>query len=100
VPAPAPAQPPKGRAAGPAPEELLEQARSAMKSGDIQGALSLYATLIKKKKLLSAVIDDLKSAVEHGAMPPAVWQTLGDAYMKSDRLPEAIETYRHGLESV
>jgi len=100
VPAPAPAQPPKGRAAGPTPEELLDRARSAMKSGDIQGALSLYATLIKKKKLLSAVIDDLKSAVERGAMPPAVWQTLGDAYMRSDRLPEAIETYRHGLESV
>ncbi len=71
-----------------------------MKSGDIEGALSLYAALIKKKKLLSAVVDDLKSAVERASMPPAVWQNLGDAYMKSDRLPEAIEAYRHGLESV
>jgi tetratricopeptide (TPR) repeat protein len=71
-----------------------------MGSGDIDGALYHYASLIKKKRQLSAIIEDLQSAVEGRSMPPAVWQALGDAYMKADRLPEAIESYRHGLEAV
>ena len=98
-PAPAAASP-KPRAGGPSPEEVLEQARSAMDSGDIEGALLHYGALIKKKRQLNTVIDDLKSVVDRATMPPAVWQALGDAYMKADRLPEAIESYRHGLEAV
>jgi len=71
-----------------------------MDSGDIEGALLHYGALIKKKRQLNTVIDDLKSVVDRATMPPAVWQALGDAYMKADRLPEAIESYRHGLEAV
>lgn len=71
-----------------------------MGAGQIEESLGLYAGLIKRKRQLSAVIQDLQTAVERGSPPPAVWQALGDALMKADRLNEAIESYRHGLEAV
>jgi tetratricopeptide (TPR) repeat protein len=88
----------KGAAAG--AEDVLKRARDAMSAGNIEESLGLYAGLIKKKRQLNAVIRDLQSAAERGSMPPALWQALGDAYMKADRLNEAIESYRHGLEAV
>jgi tetratricopeptide (TPR) repeat protein len=84
----------------PSPAEVLEAARGAMTAGDIQTALGRYAKLIRKKRELDTVIEDLRSALERGSALPEVWQALGDAYMKADRLPEAIEAYRRGLESV
>jgi tetratricopeptide (TPR) repeat protein len=86
--------------APPSPAEVLEAARGAMTAGDIQTALGRYATLIRKKRELETVIEDLRSALGRGSALPEVWQALGDAYMKADRLPEAIEAYRRGLESV
>jgi tetratricopeptide (TPR) repeat protein len=71
-----------------------------MKAGQIDEALGLYAGLVKRKRQLNSVIQDLQKAVEGGSVPPAVWQALGDALMKADRLNEAIESYRHGLEAV
>jgi tetratricopeptide (TPR) repeat protein len=86
--------------APPSPAELLEAARGAMTAGDIQTSLGRYAALIRKKRELDTVIEDLRSALGRGSALPEVWQALGDAYMKADRLPEAIEAYRRGLESV
>jgi len=101
IPAPVAAAPAaKPKAGGPNPEEILDRARGAMSSGDVDGALYHYASLIKRKRQLTAVIADLQSAVERGSTLPAVWQALGDAYVKADRLSEAIESYRHGLEAV
>jgi tetratricopeptide (TPR) repeat protein len=88
----------KGAAAG--AEDILKQARDALNAGKIDESLGLYSGLIKKKRQLNAVIRDLQSAADRGSMPPSVWQALGDAYMKADRLNEAIESYRHGLEAV
>jgi hypothetical protein len=100
APAPPPAAaPPKGKA-GAGADEALERAREAMKAGQIDEALGLYAGLVKRKRQLNSVIQDLQKAVEGGSVPPAVWQALGDALMKADRLNEAIESYRHGLEAV
>jgi tetratricopeptide (TPR) repeat protein len=95
------AEPPaRGKAAPVGVEDILKRARDAMDAGKIEESLGLYAGLIKKKRQLNAVIRDLQSATDRGSMPPAVWQALGDAYMKADRLNEAIESYRHGLEAV
>jgi cytochrome c-type biogenesis protein CcmH/NrfG len=45
------------------------------------------------------VIDDLRIAIERNPHQPILWQALGDAYMKADRLSEAIEAYRKGTEA-
>jgi cytochrome c-type biogenesis protein CcmH/NrfG len=81
------------------PSEILDNARRSFASGDIETALKHYGSLIRRKREVEAVIEDLRAALAFGTTQPAVWQTLGDAYMKADRLPEAIEAYRRGLEA-
>jgi len=95
-PGPAPAKP-KPAVIG--PSEILDNARQSFASGDIETALKHYSSLIRRKREVQVVIEDLRAALAFGTTHPAVWQTLGDAYMKADRLPEAIEAYRHGLEA-
>ncbi|MCJ7708878.1 MAG: hypothetical protein MUO38_14830, partial [Anaerolineales bacterium] len=95
-PGPAPAKP-KPAVIG--PSEILDNARQSFASGDIETALKHYGSLIRRKREVQVVIEDLRAALAFGTTHPAVWQTLGDAYMKADRLPEAIEAYRHGLEA-
>ena len=95
-PEPAPAKP---RPAVVGPSEILDNARQSFASGDIETALKHYGSLIRRKREVEVVIEDLRAALAFGTTHPAVWQTLGDAYMKADRLPEAVEAYRHGLEA-
>lgn len=79
---------------------MLERARRALGSGEIDKAAKDYASLIRKKREIPSVIDDLRAALARDASLAPLWQTLGDAYMKMDMLPEAIEAYRRGLEAV
>jgi cytochrome c-type biogenesis protein CcmH/NrfG len=80
--------------------EVLNSARQALASGDQQRAAAQYGILIKRKKRLDDVIRDLENAVAQADDQPAIWQVLGDAYMKADRLDESIEAYRKGMSSV
>jgi cytochrome c-type biogenesis protein CcmH/NrfG len=80
--------------------EVLNSARQALASGDQQRAAAQYGILIKRKKKLDDVIRDLENAVAQADDQPAIWQILGDAYMKADRLDESIEAYRRGMSSV
>jgi tetratricopeptide (TPR) repeat protein len=82
-----------------AAQEALEGARLALASGDIDKAVELYGRLIKKKKDLATVIQDVKVALERSPKQPALWQALGDAYMNNDQVDDAIEAYRQGMEA-
>ncbi len=98
---PAPAQPaPPGRPGVPGVSEVLERARRALGAGEIDKAAKDYGSLIRKKREIPSVIDDLRAALARDASLAPFWQILGDAYMKMDMLPEAIEAYRRGLEAV
>jgi tetratricopeptide (TPR) repeat protein len=81
-------------------EDGLEVARQALAQGDFALAVVQYGGLIKKKRNLESVIGDLRGALDHEPRRPPLWQALGDAYMKANRLPEAIDAYRRGMESV
>jgi cytochrome c-type biogenesis protein CcmH/NrfG len=81
-------------------EDGLELARQALKLGDLALAVMHYGSLIKRKQNLDDVITDLRGAVDAEPKRPALWQALGDAYMKANRLSEAIDAYRRGMESV
>lgn len=96
---PAPAQPP-ARLAAAGVSEALERARRALAAGDIEKAAKDYGALIRKKHDIPPVIEDLRAALARDASLAAFWQILGDAYMKLDMLPEAIDAYRRGLEAV
>lgn len=93
-------EPPPARSTVGAAPEALERARRALASGDILRAAKDYGSLIRKKRDIPAVIEDLRAALARDASLAAFWQILGDAYMKLDMLPEAIDAYRRGLEAV
>jgi tetratricopeptide (TPR) repeat protein len=78
--------------------QLLQDARHALAAGDAGHALSNYRKLIDKKKEIDTVISDLERASQRYPNLPTMWQTLGDAYMKVDRLSEAIKAYQRGME--
>jgi tetratricopeptide (TPR) repeat protein len=82
------------------PQQVLDGARQALATGNLELAAKGYATLIKRKAGLDVVIGDLRTAVEQYPATPALWQALGDAYMRQNHVPEAIEAYRRGLASV
>lgn len=102
APAPAPRPQPtaRGRPGAASPAELLDSARRALASGELDEALRDYGSLIRKKRDIPVIIEDLRAALARDATLAALWQMLGDAYMKADKLPEAIEAYRRGLEAV
>jgi tetratricopeptide (TPR) repeat protein len=78
--------------------QLLQGARQALTAGDAGRALSDYKKLIERKQDLDTVISDLEHALERYPNLPTMWQVLGDAYMKSDKLQEAISAYQRGME--
>ncbi len=82
------------------PEQLLESARQSLASGDVDAAARAYAKLVKKRAAMDEVISDLHGALERAPNMSALWQVLGDAYMRANLTSEAIEAYRRGLSSI
>jgi cytochrome c-type biogenesis protein CcmH/NrfG len=80
------------------PVQILDNARQALASDDIERATTAYRRLVKKKEQLETVIDDLRTALERDPNKPDLWQVLGDAYMENDQLTEAINAYKRGME--
>jgi len=74
-------------------EEMLVTARARLKDNVINEATELYASLIKKKKFLDEVIEDLQKASLDHPLEISIQKTLGDAFMKKDLLDEALEAY-------
>jgi tetratricopeptide (TPR) repeat protein len=73
--------------------DLLTGAREALAANRLENAMALYAKLIKKGRLLEDVLQDLRDAVYRHPVDVVVWQTLGDAYMRANRLQEALDAY-------
>jgi tetratricopeptide (TPR) repeat protein len=73
--------------------KLLSQAKDELDRGDILVALGHYGKLIKKGKHLEETIRDLTESIYRYPAEIGIWQTLGDAYMRSNRLKEALEAY-------
>jgi len=93
-----PTRAPLGRG-GADPSTVLDAARKALATGDYHKAASSYATLIKRNFEVNSIAEELRLALDRNPRTPVLWQTLGDAYMKGDRLQDAIEAYRRGMES-
>lgn len=72
---------------------LLDSAQAALRQNHLDDAMQSYGKLIKKGKLLEEVIHDLKEANYRFPVDIIVWQTLGDAYMRANRLQEALDAY-------
>jgi len=71
----------------------VQKARELLAHGGLDGAMSEYSRLIKRGKLLEEVIFDLQEAVYSHPVDVIIWQTLGDAYFRANRLQEALDAY-------
>ncbi len=69
-----------------------------MKRGDIPAALENYGRLIRRGKFIEEIIRDLRDALYRYPIEVTIWQTLGDAYMRDNRLQEALDAYTKAEE--
>jgi hypothetical protein len=79
-------------------DAMLKQARNELSSNNIPGSLETYARLIKKGRYLEDVIHDLREALYRYPVDVSIWQSLGDAYMRSNRLQDALDAYTKAEE--
>ena len=79
-------------------DPLLSSARNELSRSNIPGALDTYAKLIKKGRFLDEVVHDLREALYRYPVEVNIWQSLGDAYMRSNRLQDALDAYTKAEE--
>jgi len=79
-------------------EWLLNKARKDVEKGDVAHASELYSQLIAQGVELGQVISDMQDALYRFPLDINLWQTLGDAYLRADRLQEALDAYTKAEE--
>ncbi|MDP1544417.1 MAG: tetratricopeptide repeat protein [Anaerolineales bacterium] len=79
---------------------MLNQAKSELDRGDIPEALLHYGKLIKKGKHLEEIITHLSDSIYRYPVEVGIWQALGDAYMRANRLKEALDAYNKAEELI
>ncbi|MFZ5822684.1 MAG: tetratricopeptide repeat protein [Chloroflexota bacterium] len=77
---------------------ILSQAQMELSRGNIPAALEIYGKLIKKGRLLDEVIFDLREALYRYPIEVIIWQALGDAYLRANRLQDALDAYTKAEE--
>jgi len=79
-------------------DPVLGQARGELAGANLNGALESYGRLIKKGRFLDEVIYDLRDALYRFPVDVNIWQSLGDAYMRANRLQDALDAYTKAEE--
>ena len=77
---------------------LYENSKLELQRGNLIEAAQGYKKLIKKGKMLEEVIFDLREAQYSHPVDVVIWQTLGDAYMRANRLQDALDAYTKAEE--
>ncbi len=78
--------------------DSLVNAQTELGRGNISTALGVYDKLIRKGKFLEEIIRDLRDALYRYPVEVSIWQALGDAYMRGNRLQEALDAYTKAEE--
>ncbi|MBN2256541.1 MAG: hypothetical protein JW704_01800 [Anaerolineaceae bacterium] len=87
---------PKATTPSTAPIELdniLKDARAAYSHGVLDDSLARYMVLINRNRLIDPVIDDLEKMAASRPDISDIWQTLGDAYTRRNKLEQALSAY-------
>jgi tetratricopeptide (TPR) repeat protein len=77
---------------------VLGEARNELSRSNIPGALETYGKLIKRGRYLDEAIHDLREALYRYPVEVSLWQSLGDAYMRANRLQDALDAYTKAEE--
>jgi tetratricopeptide (TPR) repeat protein len=81
-----------------AQDTVLNQAQLELTRGNVSGALENYEKLIRKGKMLDEIIFDLREALYRYPVDVSILQSLGDAYMRANRLQDALDAYTKAEE--
>ena len=76
----------------------LASAKAELARGNIAAALNMYGRLIRRGKSLTEIIRELRDALYRYPVEVPIWQALGDAYMRANRLQEALDAYTKAEE--
>ncbi|MFM8424557.1 MAG: tetratricopeptide repeat protein [Chloroflexota bacterium] len=95
-----PSLPRQKKSEGQGSVSMLSLAKAELDRGDIPEALVHYGKLIKKGKHLEEVIGNLSESIYRYPVEVGIWQALGDAYMRANRLKEALEAYNKAEELI
>jgi len=76
----------------------LYNAQSAFQGQNVELALEYYNRLISRGEALEDTIHDLRDALYRYPVDVSIWQTLGDAYARSNQLQEALDAYTKAEE--
>ena len=78
--------------------DALVLAQATLRSGDIESAAEQYTQMINAGQHLATAIEDLKNALDQYPVDISLWQALGDAYIRSNRVQEALDAYTKAEE--
>ena len=95
---PKPTLAPKPAAQDVSVEERMQLAKALISESQITEALEHYTYLIKKKKSIPQIIENLIQASADNPVDISILKTLGDAYMRIDKLDEALASYSRAEE--
>jgi hypothetical protein len=91
-------EPVKPKGTGALTDPVLVQARTELSRSNLPSALENYDRLIRKGRLLEDVIYDLREASYRYPVEVSILQSLGDAFMRSNRLQDALDAYTKAEE--
>ena len=78
----------------------LEQAWQNIANGNVSTAVDQYSYFIRQEQHVDEIITQIQEAVIIYPLDPLLYQTLGDAYLRSDRLQEALEAYNRAEDLI
>lgn len=81
-------------------EDMLATAQTALADGRLPDALTHFKNLVSTGTGMMAIIAELEQAADSHPKAPALFQVLGDAYMRNGQLQKALVSYRTALDNM
>ncbi|UCD43419.1 MAG: helix-hairpin-helix domain-containing protein [Chloroflexota bacterium] len=78
----------------------LQDAWTKINDGEVDAAVSQYTEMINRDEHLDEVIRDLQEALVKYPQDASLYQSLGDAYMHSNMLDEALDAYNRAEDLI
>ena len=79
---------------------ILTGSQAAINEGNIEDALKGYNQLVTNGVLIDETIHDLRVLLNSSPTNSPIWQVLGDAYFRSNRLQDALDAYSKAEELI
>ncbi len=74
-------------------QELLQESQAAFLEGKVELALRGYTQLLDKGVFVDETIHDLRDSLSRFPADISIWEVLGDAYVRSNRIQDALDAF-------